>query len=359
MTSFCALSFSPFYRVCQRSCVWFFILFSSVFTSSIMSFAGITASHLVAAIQYRSIKFTTLPVAKAEEIARALLLRVPLEEIEAVQQDPGKGNWTVIFKTITAAERLAEKGFTLLNEHISPVLYNKRLITATVAFAPPGTTPTDIQAVLQEYAQVKQVHPIFLRDFPSIKSGKFRVVLQLNGEGTPEEVLPSFITLHGRRASLFFSGRISRCPYCNSADHLGRDCPHRGQPRCFSCNVLGHVRANCPDLAAQSTATSVALSVVENPEPAQTSSPPLPSAEESTAEPAAAASQDLFEENSPTMDKDSTAQSDPPSENSAVENSEEEEPSERPRSRSPINRAEQREKNGQQSKKKKDRKKHK
>lgn len=213
-----------------------------------MSFAGITASHLVAAIQYRSIKFTTLPVAKAEEIARALLLRVPLDEIEAVQQDPGKGNWTVIFKTITAAERLAEKGFTLLNEHISPVLYNKRLITATV---------------------------------------------------------------------------------------------------------------DCPDLAAQSTATSVALAVVENPESAQTSSPPLPSAEESTAEPAAAASQDLFEENSPTMDKDSTAQSDPPSENSAVENSEEEEPSERPRSRSPINRAEQRQKNGQQSKKKKDRKKHK
>ena len=299
VSSFCALSFFAFYRVCQQSCVCFFILVSSLVTSSIMSFAGITASHLVAAIQYRSIKFTTLPVAKAEEIARALMLRVPLEEIETVQQDPGKGNWTVIFKSITAAERLAEKGFTLLNEHISPVLYNKRLITATVAFAPPGTTPTDIQAVLQEYAQVKQIHPIFLRDFPSIKSGKFRVVLQLNGEGTPEEVLPSFITLHGRRASLFFSGRISRCPYCNSADHLGRDCPHKGQPRCFSCNVLGHVRANCPDLAAQSTATNVALAVVEDPESAQISPPPLSTAETPTAEPAAAASQDLFENNSP------------------------------------------------------------
>ena len=145
----------------------------------------------------------------------------------------GKGNWTVIFKTITAAERLAEKGFTLLNKHVSPVLYNKRLITATVAFAPPGTTPTDIQAVLQEYVQVKQIHPIFLHDFPSIKSGKSRVVLQLNGEGTPEEVLPSFITLHGRHKSLFFSGRISCCPYCNSANHLRRDCPHKGQPLFF------------------------------------------------------------------------------------------------------------------------------
>lgn len=241
-----------------------------------MSFAGVTASHLVAAIQYCSVKFSTLPLAKAEEIARALLLRVLLEEIEAVQQDPGKGNWTVIFKTISTAKRLAENGFTLLNEQISPVLYNKRLITATVAVAPLGTLPTDIQTVLQEYAQFKQVHPIFLCDFPSIKSGKFRVVPQLNREGTPEEVLPSFITLHGRHSSLFFSGRISCCPYCNSADHLGGDCPRQGQPHCFSCNMLGHVRANCPDLAAQSMATTVALAVVENHESAQTSSPPVP-----------------------------------------------------------------------------------
>lgn len=155
---------------------------------------------------------------------------------------------------------------------------------------------------------------------------------------------------------MFFSGRISRCPYCNSADHLGRDCPHKGQPRCFSCNVLGHVRANCPDLAAQSTATNVALAVVEDPESAQISPPPLSTAETPTAEPAAAASQDLFEDNSPPMDSANTASNDPPSDSSAVEISEEEEPTERPRSRSPINRAEQRKKNGQQPKKKKDKK---
>lgn len=241
-----------------------------------MSFCGVTASHLVAAIQYHSVKFSTLPLAKAEEITQALLLRVLLEEIEAVQQDPSKGNWTVIFKTISTAKRVAENGFTLLNEQILPVLYNKRLITTTVAVAPLGTLPTDIQTVLQEYAQFNQVHPIFLCDFPSIKSGKFWVVPQLNGEGTPEEVLVSFITLHGRNSSLFFSGRISRCPYCNSADHLGRDCPHQGQPHCFSCNMRGHVRANFPDLAVQSTATTVALAVVENQESSQTSLTPLP-----------------------------------------------------------------------------------
>ena len=44
----------------------------------------------------------------------------------------------------------------------------------------------------------------------------------------------------------------------------------------FSCNMLGHVRANCPDLAAQSMATTVALAIVENHESALTSSPPIP-----------------------------------------------------------------------------------
>ena len=168
-----------------------------------MSFCGVTASHLVAAIQYHSVKFSTLPLAKAEEITQALLLRVLLEEIEAVQQGPSKGNWMVIFKTISTAKRVAENGFTLLNEQILPVLYNKRLITTTVAVAPLGTLPTDIQTVLQEYTQFNQVHPIFLCDFPSIKSGKFWVIPQLNEEGTPEEVLASFITLHGRNSSLY------------------------------------------------------------------------------------------------------------------------------------------------------------
>ena len=127
------------------SCLCFFSSWFHPFASNIvLSFAGVTASHLVAVIQYCSVKFSTLPLAKAEEIARALLLRVLLEEIEAVQQYPGKGNRRVIFKTISTAKRLAENGFTLLNEQISPVLYNKRLITATVAVAPLGTMPTDI-----------------------------------------------------------------------------------------------------------------------------------------------------------------------------------------------------------------------
>lgn len=90
---------------------WFHPFASNI----VMSFCGVTASHLVAAIQYHSVKFSTLLLAKAEEITQALLLRVLLEETEAVQQDPSKGNWSVIFKTISTAKRVAENGFTLLN----------------------------------------------------------------------------------------------------------------------------------------------------------------------------------------------------------------------------------------------------
>ena len=140
-----------------------------------MSFAGVTASHLVAAIQYRSVKFSMLPLAKAEEIARALLLRVLLEEIEAVQQDPGKGNPTVIFKTISTAKHVAENGFTLLNEQISPVLYNKHLSTATVAVTPLGTLPTDIQTVPQEYALIKVNHAVF----PVICGVMYKQIVQI------------------------------------------------------------------------------------------------------------------------------------------------------------------------------------
>ena len=63
----------------------------------------------------------------------------------------------------------------------------------------------------------------------------------------PQEVLPSYITLYERRASLFYAGRIPRCPYSNSATHLERDCPQKGQKKSvftvmssvtFALNVL-------------------------------------------------------------------------------------------------------------------------
>ena len=75
--------------------------------------------------------------------------------------------------------------------------YNARLIATTVAFAPPGKTPDDIFEALGNYAVVNQILSIFLKDFMSIKSGKYCVMLKPRGEGLPEEVLPSYITLHG------------------------------------------------------------------------------------------------------------------------------------------------------------------
>lgn len=142
-----------------------------------MAYAEAARAQISASIKYRSLKFSTLPNANANDIAQALLFRVQLDEIEAIQQDPGKENWSTILKSISMAEKLAERGFTLL-EQVFPTPYNVRLIAATVAFAPPRTTADDIVEALADCAEVKQVLPIFLKDFPTIKSGKYRVMLK-------------------------------------------------------------------------------------------------------------------------------------------------------------------------------------
>ena len=53
-----------------------------------------------------------------------------LDEIEAIQQDPGKGNWSIILKSMSTAERLAECRFTLLEQQVFPTPYNVRLIAS-------------------------------------------------------------------------------------------------------------------------------------------------------------------------------------------------------------------------------------
>ena len=227
---FALLFFSLFAVSHQPSC---FILCSSKYIVN-MVYAEAAGAQISASIKYHSLKSSTFPNANANDIARALLYRVQLDEIEAIQQDPGKGNWSIIFKSISMAERLAECGFTLLEQQVFPTPYNAHLIAATVAFALPGTTPDDILEALVDCAEVKQVLPIFLKYFSTVKSGKYRVMLKPHSEGSPEEVLSSYITLHRRRASQFYAGWIPRCPYCNSATHIARDCRHKGQKSVFT-----------------------------------------------------------------------------------------------------------------------------
>ncbi|KAJ7360258.1 hypothetical protein OS493_016888 [Desmophyllum pertusum] len=192
------------------------------------------------------VKFATLPTTKAEDITRALLVHVDVKDIEAIQQDPGRGNWSVTFTEIATAEQIANNGFLLMEEHIMPLAYRVCLVTATVAFVPPGTTRQDVEDTLEQYAEAKQVLHIYMRDFPTIKSGKFRVVLQPKGEGPPKTLLPAYISINGTKGALLFASRIPRCPYCNSADHFVRDCPCKGQKLCHQCGELGHLQANCP-----------------------------------------------------------------------------------------------------------------
>ena len=87
-----------------------------------------------------------------------------------------------------------------------------------------------------------------MRDFPGIKNGKQRAVLKPREGG-----LPSFFPIRDKKASLFFTGRISCCPYCEERDHLGRDCPTKRIRRCFTCEATGHIRRNCPGYDRQNT----------------------------------------------------------------------------------------------------------
>ncbi|KAJ7360262.1 hypothetical protein OS493_016892 [Desmophyllum pertusum] len=128
-----------------------------------MSFAVTVQAQYAATIQYRSVKFATLPTTKAENIARALLVHVDVKDIEAIQQDPGRGNWSVTFTKIAMAEQIAEKGFLLMEERVMPLAYRVRLVTATVAFVPPGTTRQDVEDALGRYAEVKQVLHIYMQ----------------------------------------------------------------------------------------------------------------------------------------------------------------------------------------------------
>ena len=105
-----------------------------------MLFAAAVNFSLNPVIQYRSVKFSTLPNATVADIAKALIVTHSVDEIKQISQDPGKGNWTVVISTTEKAEQISRDGFDLLEEQIKPTPYLTKLITATVAFVPPRFT---------------------------------------------------------------------------------------------------------------------------------------------------------------------------------------------------------------------------
>ena len=169
------------------------------------------------------------------------MVQCDVSEIERVHPMPGN-IWVVVFATEQAAEE-ATNGFILKEARIHPKLIGQQFITATVAYAPANATLGDIERVLEPYAEVISIHDLFIRDFPGIKNGKQLVVLK-----PPEAGLPSFFQVGRCKASLFYTGRISCCPYCEQRDHLGRDCPRKHKKKCLKCGSLGHFQRNCPDI---------------------------------------------------------------------------------------------------------------
>ena len=76
----------------------------------------------------------------------------------------------------------------------------------------------EIEDALERFADVASLKELYMRAFPGIKNGKQRVVKPREGG------LPSFFPIRVYKASLFFTGRVSCCPYCEQRDHQGRDC---------------------------------------------------------------------------------------------------------------------------------------
>ena len=209
------------------------------------SYAAVSAAMASASVGQRSVKFLfDEEEIKDYDVVRALLVSFDEEEIERVQAMPGH-IWVVVFKNATLAEE-ATNGFILKERRVRPKLISERFVTATVAYVPPDASMREIEEALERFADVVSFKELYLRDFPGIKNGRQRVILKPREGG-----LPSFFPIRDYKASLFFTGRISCCPYCEERDHLGRNCPNKKVRRCFTCGSTGHLRRHCPGYARQ------------------------------------------------------------------------------------------------------------
>ena len=95
-------------------------------------------------------------------------------------------------------------------------------VTTGVISAFFGLNPLRLHLKVFREHGVANVWPDGSSKFPEIKNGKQRVVLK-----PWESKMPSLFQVGRYKASLFFTGRVSCCPYCEQTDHLRKDCSRK------------------------------------------------------------------------------------------------------------------------------------
>lgn len=73
-----------------------------------------------------------------------------------------------------------------------------------------------------------------MQRFPGVQNGIRTLTVK-----TPN---PSFLTIAGYEAKVWYRGQEKTCRVCSRIGHISKNCP---EVRCFSCREFGHVASEC------------------------------------------------------------------------------------------------------------------
>jgi len=116
---------------------------------------------------------------------------------------------------------------------------------------------------IEEYGEILSIRRDKVFGYNNIESGVRTVTMYV------ESNIPSFMTLGGFTARVWYKSQSPTCRNCNETGHIGSNCPnvvcHRCKGKghmakecpeplvCYKCGQIGHIRRDCVDVLSQSS----------------------------------------------------------------------------------------------------------
>ena len=156
--------------------------------------------------------------------------------IECIQRGIDNAMY-VTFSTRATAESLVELDIISVRGVPSVVSFaDSKRVYVKVYYLPHEVDNQDVRNALDEFGHVYKIRRDKYLLHKDIFNGVRTVTMTLKND------IPSFISIAGFEAKIYYREQIKTCRICGRPGHFSKNCP---EVKCYSCGKYGHVSSEC------------------------------------------------------------------------------------------------------------------
>ena len=162
-----------------------------------------------------------------DELADGLHNAGYLQDVSGIQPFDFQRRFAVVFKDVTARDKLYREGLDINGHQFFFNFHGKKPWYRVQVFnIPIGVSIDEIEDAFEEYGEIQSIESRF-KQYHGLRMNTGQRTITFS---RIIKNIPSYITVRGWKAYVYYSGQQKMCRNCGETNHLAKDCPRNRRP---------------------------------------------------------------------------------------------------------------------------------